>query len=437
LNKPSNTAPLSLKPMIPVLFFLFLFTYRYNGLFRVGINLYWSDLLVIAILLITLSQGRGSLNLSAFHRFILPFLVLFLYYGLLIFYAYALLGNSLHEVFGRFRNLFFYPLLFFPGLAFITTRQDIEVYFKLIKIYVVISVLLGLLSFIYPTLSPAPVYARDASGKVITESLYFMVVGHGTALLCCLVFIRESLCLLGKTGNPARSLSFIVIASIGIAGTQNRSIWGVFLLSFLLIVWYSRSSDKVIRRRRKVLAISVILLTAGLIIFLIYSPAAGKYEKRIRETIGTFSGERDFFNTITGIRIGRTLAVFREWQKKPLLGCGWGNQMTEYPIYDLKGNYIRTNYGTPHNYYVTLLYQTGLIGFLLMIFLYYRIYRGLKPRDALGRHNITAYSFFIFYLVFLVFNIANTHLYSHPVFIPVSFFLLGAAVSYSQLEKPK
>jgi O-antigen ligase len=423
--------------MIPVLFLLLLFTYHYNGVFRVGVNLYWSDLLVIAILFIALSQARASLNLSAFHRFVLPFMLLFLYYCLLVFYGYALLGNSLNEVFGRFRNLFFYPLLFFPGLAFVATRRDLEIYLNLIRIYVVISVILGLSSLFFPALRPTPFYARDASGNVITESLYFMVVGHGTALLCCLVFIRESLCLLNKTGRTARSLFFIAIAAIGIAGTQNRSIWGVFLLAFFLIAWYSRRGDKVIRRRRKVLTISIILLAAALVLFLLYSPAAGKYEKRIRETIGTFSGEREFFNTITGIRIGRTLAVFREWQKNPLLGCGWGNQMTQYHIYDLKGNYVRTNYGTPHNYYITLLYQTGLIGFLLMIFIYYRIYRGLKPKEALGRHNLTAYAFFIFYLVFLVFNIGNTHLYSHPVFIPVSFFLLGAAVSYSQLEKPE
>jgi O-antigen ligase len=428
-------APFSLKPLVPVLFLILLATYNYNGIFRIGINLYWSDLIVMIIMFLTLSQWLGGLDLSKYRRYILPFVLLFLYYLLLVFYGYALLGNSINDVFGRFRNLFFYPLLFFPGFAFTVTPRDLQGYLKLIKIYVLISVGIGLLSLIYPAFNLAKIYARDDSGKVIAESLYFMIVGHGTALLCCLVFIHELLCLLNKTGKMARSLFFMVTAAIGIVGTQNRSIWVVFLLSFLLIFRYSRSTEKVLKRRRKAFALLVVLLTAGLFIFLIYSPAAGKFEKRLKETSDTFSGEREFFDTITGIRIGRTIAAFKEWEKTPLFGCGWGSQMREYHIYDLKGNYVRTNYGTPHNYYITILYQTGIIGFLMMIVIFYRIYRALKPREKLNRLNITSYSLFIFYLIFLVFNIGNTHLYSHPVFIPVNFFLLGAAVSYAQLSK--
>jgi O-antigen ligase len=369
-----------------------------------------------------------------FRNFKLLFSLLFLYYLFLIFYSYAILGNDLSVVFGRFRTLFFYPLLFFPGLLFTGNKRDVDMYFRVIKIYVLISVIIGFLSLKFPGLDLALRFARDDSGVTLVESPYFMIVNHGTALLCCLVFIHELLNILREPGKILKPVFFVGISLTGIIGTQNRSIYIFFILSFFLILWYTRKAERIIKVRIKIFALFLIILTVGIMSFLINSPLYEKFEERIDSTIGTFSGERYFFNTITGIRIGRTIATFKEWLKTPVLGCGWGNQMTEYHIYDLEGNYVRTNYGTPHNYYITILYQTGIPGFVIMICIFYGIYRSLKPRERLNRENTTAYSLFIFYLVFLVFNIANTHLYAHPVFIPVNFFLLGAAVSYSQLK---
>ena len=227
----------------------------------------------------------------------------------------------------------------------------------------------------------------------------------------------------------------MAIGLIGILGTQNRGVLIVSLLSLLLCFFYSLKGEQLIRIRIKTVIFSLIILFVGFVFILTRSSIYEKFEERIDETIETFTGEKYFFHTITGIRVGRAVTTIKEWLKTPVLGCGWGSQITVYYIYDLEGNYVRTNYGTPHNYYLTILYQTGIPGFVLMICIFYGIYRTLKPRENLNRENTMAYSFFIFYLAFLVFNIGNTHLYAHPVFVPVNFFLLGAAVSYSDQLK--
>jgi O-antigen ligase len=282
---------------------------------------------------------------------------------------------------------------------------------------------------VYPSFRITKIYARDEAGAAVVETLYYMIVEHGTALLCCFVVIHELLVILKKPKKILKPVFFVTTGLIGILGTQNRSIYIVFLFLIFLIAWYTRKAEKIIKARMKTMALFLGLFVAVSIVVIIHSPLREKFQDRIDETIKTFTGEKDFFNTITGVRVGRTIATFKAWLKTPVLGCGWGNQIREYHIYDLEGNYVRTNYGTPHNYYLTILYQTGIVGFVIMISILAGIYRSLKPGKRLNRENTMEYSLFIFYLAFLVFNIANTHLYAHPVFIPVNFFLLGAVVS--------
>ncbi|MGD2084739.1 MAG: O-antigen ligase family protein [Candidatus Aminicenantes bacterium] len=421
----------SVKPLVQVLFFLLLTTYMYNRVFHIGINLYLSDFIVMAIMALSVIQMVGRNQIYQYRRFIFLFALLFLYYVFLIFYSYALLGNSINDVFGRFRNLFFYPLLFFAGLVFTRGKADMNRYLGMIKIYLVIAVGIGMAGLVYPSLRMAKIYARDEAGAAVVEPLYYMIVEHGTTLLCGLIVIHQLLYLLKKPKNILKPVFFVTVGLIGIIGSQNRSIYIVLLLSFFLMGWYTRKTERKIKARAKTAALFLILLLAGSIVVLIYSPLYEKFQDRIDETINTFTGEKEFFNSITGVRLARTLITFNAWWKTPVLGCGWGNQITEYDIYDFQGNYVRTSYGTPHNYYLTILYQTGIIGFVIMIFILSGIYRALKPANRLTRENTTEYTLFIFYLVFLVFNVANTHLYGHPVFIPLNFFLWGAAVSYS------
>ncbi len=430
-----RSAEFSVKPLVEVLFFLLLSTYMYNLVFHIGINLYLSDLIVVAIMALTVIQMLGKNHLYQYRRFIFLFALLFLYYLFLIFYSYALLGNGINDVFGRFRNLFFYPLLFFAGLVFTKGKADMNRYLGMIKIYLVIAVLIGMVGVVYPSFRMAKIYARDDSGAAVVQTLYYMIVEHGTALLCCLVVIHQLLHLLKKPKNILGPVFFVIIGLIGMMGTQNRSIYIALLLSFFLIGWCTRKAERKIKTRMKVMALFLILLLAGSILVFIYSPLYETFEARIYDTVQIFIDQQMFFYSIPWARVGRTIAVFNAWLETPILGCGWGNQITEHDIYDLDGNYIRTVYGTPHNYYLTLLYQTGIIGFVIMIFILSGIYRALKPGNRLNRENTTEYTLFIFYLVFLVFNVANTHLYAHPVFIPVNFFLLGTAVSYSQLIK--
>lgn len=410
-------------------YFLLLSTLLFNLSFKIGITLYLSDF--FSALLLTLTLLRWTHSSPPLHErpFRILFLILFAYCLLQIFYAYALLGNPSSAVFGRFKNLFIYPLLFFSGMSLVREKNDLETLINLIRLHVLMALSLGVLSIIVPSLDISKIYSQ---GKVV-DSLYFMLVPHGTALLCGLVFVYELLTVSSENKPRWPSFFFLVISSLGIIGTQNRSILVSFILMVLLVVVASLKGERLIRRRAKkyIAAILLILTATGLAIF--SSPIRDRFSERINQTIEVFNGETEFFHTIPGIRIGRTLATYNEWLESPIIGCGWGNQITEFRIYDLQGNYVRTNYGTPHNYYITILYQMGAIGFIIMAFFYFLVFRALRPQGKLDRNNHPMYSVFIFFCGFMLYNLVNTHLYADPVFIPVFMALLGSMTSKALL----
>ena len=425
----------SVKPLADICFFLLINTFWFNRVFHIGINLYLSDLFVIGIFALTLIQMMDENRILFFRYFGILFAAIFLYYVFLVFYSYAVLGSPINRVLGRFRMLMAYPLLLFSGFVFTRQREDFKRYMKIIETYISISVMIGLAGIAYPSLSKGTVFVTNDDGEAVSSALYFMVVGHGTALLGCLVIIYELLNLLRTQKAHPSSLFFLTVGLIGVIGSQNRSIYLTFLASLLLIVWVCRKAEKRIKNRMRIAIIILCFFVGGVVIVTVRSPIFKLFETRWQETAQIFDSDQEFFDTIPGIRVGRTIATFREWLKAPILGCGWGRQLTEYDIYNFAGEYVRTNYGTPHNYYMTLLYQTGIIGFLIMLLTYYRIYIFIKPKRLLDSETGDLYSLYIFYLIFLFFNIGNTHLYGHPVFIPVFFFLIGMSIAYAGLVK--
>jgi len=418
--------------VVQFLFFLLLNTLLYNYRFDIGLSFYLSDLLVLAILILTLLEWKGL----CFARWARPWLVLFsillAYCLILAGYARFMLGSSLHHVLGSFRYLFFYLLTFFAGLYFTTSLADLVRITRYIKIHLVLAIVPGLLSLWFPALNPASIYLE---GK-LSPTLYFMVVGVETALLGGLGFIKE-LTALAASSRPAWvSLLFLLVALVAVLGSQNRGVLAAFLLMAGLVFGFGLKAAPPVRKRLLTCLGLALLVAAGLCLALLFSPAYEKYKSRVEATIALFKGEEPFFRTIPGVRLGRNVVILKEWLKSPVLGCGWGQEIKEYRISDWQGQHVKVCSGTPHNYFITILYRNGMIGFVLMMAILGLIFRRLQPNRPLDPENGLEYTLFISYIGMLLFSAVNTQLYSHPVFIPVVFFLFGAGVSHASLHRP-
>lgn len=101
--------------------------------------------------------------------------------------------------------------------------------------------------------------------------------------------------------------------------------------------------------------------------------------QRVNRTIVNFTNvleTKNFFQSgSTGQRIGLTLYGFEVFKNSPYIGVGTGDHMDslreQYPEDQKSLNII----GKPHNVYIQILMQHGLLGMFLFIFMIYRILR--------------------------------------------------------------
>lgn len=442
-----------------LLFFLLLLTFLKNPAFHVGVNLSIADLLIVLILLTSFIRPKvscyypdGITNISVrnseteppllaqhnvpvvtitlikqlrrnvrrvIKKFSLIYIILFGWFLIVIIYSF-LLGNDYHQVFGRFRNLFVYPLLFFSGVLVCQNSRDINRYLILIKLFVLLSIIVGCIHII----KPIPFLIDPWIEK---QQHYHMILKQEVGLISILIFSQACINYLFKQ-NTIGSLLIAVACVFSAIGSQNRSILICYVLAIVFIFLFTIRKRSVYFRILKIG--TIVFFIAGMSLFgLINSQYWEKFEQRYTKIVAEISGTSEFVQADR--RIGRTVGTLRHWAQSPIIGTGWGSHANEYNIYDFEGNYIQTMYGTPHNYYVAILDQTGLIGFLIIICLLYNIYKAIKPKKRLSKETILEYSFLIFFLVCLVFNAANTHMYGSITYVSVIYFIFGLAVANS------
>ena len=93
--------------------------------------------------------------------------------------------------------------------------------------------------------------------------------------------------------------------------------------------------------------------------------------------------------------------------------------------------------GTPHNYFAALLEQTGMIGFCIMMYFFWCIFIIIKPNQILNKDTVISYTFFLFFIILMIFNAANVYMYSTINFIAGSFYFFGVAVAHASFTKNK
>jgi len=403
--------------------FLLLLTFIFDPKINIGINLGISDVVILIILMITLVQARKFKIFDGFCTLIVIYFLVTFYYIFLIWYSWSIIGNDYHEIFGRFRNLYFYTLPFFSGLILYQSHADIEKFINCLKLFFIVSVVLGTINI---------VYRLSLFGTVIYNGQsYATVMSQEGGLIAIIIMVRSMLqCLFMK--NNMRNLLYVFLYLFAIIASQNRSLIVCTVIAFTVTGAFSISVSRVNLRFIKFVSI-VIFLSLIQIFSLVNSPYWSQFERRYEKILKEVRGEKEF--TQLDVRMGRTIETLKSWERHPFIGSGWGSQIGEYTLYRPDKGEYRTWKGTPHNYYVALLEQTGLIGFLIMICFWGSVFFLIKPKQNLCAKSIGSYSFFIFLIVFLAYNVTNVHLYSTSYFISASFFIFGVSVADASIVR--
>tara|TARA_B100002051_G_C16736025_1_gene641247 strand:+ start:1816 stop:3063 length:1248 start_codon:yes stop_codon:yes gene_type:complete len=397
--------------------FVLLLCLLYDPRISIGVNINISEIISSFLIIYFLFKPKKNGLISILNKkFFNIFLVLFSFYLLIM--TLSILDNaSFQAVLGRFRNLFYAPLLFFVGLNF--PRDQIHNFFKIFKIFIILSVLIGIFNLFFPI----EILLYD------TEEAYQMITNQKVASISILGFVFCILNIYLKKSSFSDYL-IILLLVLSVIGSQNRSLIIIYISSFLWMTYLllkERQFSTTFIFRFSLLAIILIISFNYFLKFDFIENYIYRYQKISQELTGT----EDFSQSQFMTRIGRSISTFYIFIKNPFLGSGWDYEFLVLKIFDFNGNYIRTAYGTPHNYFVNQLLQTGIIGFSIMMYFFIKVYKLIKPIFKLNKENILNYSFFTFFFMILLFNTFNVYLYGSPAYIALTFFLFGLGISFN------
>jgi putative inorganic carbon (hco3(-)) transporter len=153
----------------------------------------------------------------------------------------------------------------------------------------------------------------------------------------------------------AKILLLLASVPLGIVATMTRAVWLSFAATVVLLLWQCRN-----RRVRSASIILAIIASAAFAAFVSSSQFGDSLSDRFEER-----GPVDF----------RQAVYAGSWQMfldRPITGWGFHQMPLELPRY-VSGYTARTMY--PHNTYLELLVEHGLVGFGLYIWLMWELWR--------------------------------------------------------------
>jgi O-antigen ligase len=231
------------------------------------------------------------------------------------------------------------------------------------------------------------------------------------------------------------NLFFMAICLVVVVGSQNRSIIVSYIMAFLLVGFFIMQAKNKLKINYIKTTVFILTLLIISFVFLAQLKQWDYYKDRYSRFTKELSGE--VYLSIYDVRKGRAIATLKRWLESPFIGLGWGSQGTEYDIYK-SGQYITTYYGTPHNYFATILENTGLIGFIIMLYFFYSVFKYARPREKLRNDNVFTFTLFCFFLICHVFNFVNVYMsHGSAAYISLSFFIWGLTVANYKVSKAK
>ena len=361
------------------------------------ITLWLNHLLVIYSFLIPIHNGAKS---SLFFTMLVLFMYRrnYWYYlkeafsnkivqAFLLFYFVYLVGMTYSEDFyytKKFMDKVKYLLFPLVFLAFL----DLRFSFRIIYAFICGVLFAEILSYlIYFNILPYELFIGQYEVYKTIISRPLIQEDHSTSLVLSIALILYFFINRFKDNLVLKLLSilFILLSFINMLIIPNRTSYVVLIILVLFSILYTYKKN-----------ISVFFIT--FISLLIVSIASYNYfslvQNRVDLTINSINNiiKSENYSSSLGLRIGFAKYSLEVIKNEPLLGVGTGDYMQEVrkrlpPKYKYIGNI-----SYPHNLYIQILLQIGIIGLCAFFYLIYQIINYQASRDKKAIMLIVAIS---------------------------------------------
>lgn len=386
-----------------ILFFLMLF----SPFAFTEIKMFCVSFLFVSILF-CLILYREKIKIS---KSILFWFLIFILHGLIFSYIGLLNGTALTNVLKFSTISIAWPFIFLFLFFYKIDQKYLLNLYKVIEI----SLICASTYIIYKVLSIfgfLPVYdmyaGTEGSGLMINDGNIEMSIPAATSL----IFIVPSIISFYLLTKKKRLVPIILLAFIAVLLTSRRALLLSVVVTPIICLVFStfflrRKSLQFLRRQifSMYLISSVFFLLAFIILARLHVFDFKVFYSMILEGFD-FSGNNST-DQGAAIRANQFTLLIKSWSDKPFFGWGYGS-VSEY--------IIRSD-ETPFIYelsYVALLFQTGIVGFViymsLIFWIFYKFYKLRNNIDLMtNKYNV---SILVGLTSFLLANATNPYLYA-------------------------
>ncbi len=360
--------------------------------FLMPLTVFGANLIVVLICFLWIFSGNYK---SKFHEIIDSKLML----ASIIFFALHLVGMiwtedlkwGLHII-----HKMWYFLLFFPILYTLTKRKYIRFYISSFLLAISLSEVLSYLVW-FELIEPFK------QATVYNPTIFMSHIQYNPILAFAIYLVLHEILFNKKLLKLEVALYNFFAASM----TINMFITGgragqVMFFAMLAIIIFQYFRNEWLK------AIAIILIATSTIFFTAYQSST-IFHNRVHETISSIENYESNKGTSLGIRIAMTLNSWEVIIKNPILGVGTGDFPLEYKKVNQKNTPELPNATNPHNMYVLILMQLGIIGLVSFgsIF-YFQIKQSFLSKDKFIRDvGITLP------LLYLIIMWSDTYLLGH------------------------
>lgn len=325
-------------------------------------KLYPIDIILGAVIIGTIFEllsRKEKFHLKKADFYLIGFMFLVAIYFLV---SAFILKSDFSLAFSSFKNYAFYSLLYFL-VAFLLNKEEYAK--RLFKFFLVGAV--TLIGFIIYGLAARHGLWSDFT-PLSTEGIRTLAFTHafylGLALLGMLTFS------VFKDEQKPRGLYFtlMLIWSLGILGSMMRHLWAGLAVAAFLVYFFISGEQRAALGKIFLKYSAILLLTTTVVIYLSaifpysdFSGAAGSTQKVIEKRIGSIfsAGQDESFSWRNMV----WTEGFREYAKNPVFGLGLGRRI--YVESEDYRDFVEVR--NIHNSLLVLLYQFGVIPFLLFL----------------------------------------------------------------------
>ena len=370
----------------------------------ISISLTYITLFLLLILFI-LDKDYQKIKSLKTEKWLIPLLLIFVLYILGSVDGQFSLDTK--EVLKRLSVWLFLPTLFFMDLKQESYSKGILAFLTSVFLMVIMSVLnqLGFTAHIFEYL---PFLFKNSHPLALYPSTHLYNYHNilvSFSLIICFYLTK-------KLAGPKIYLLilFITLLIFSLFSEAGRAGQIVFILFLTLL-----SIDSAIKKKRESIYM-IFFLIVTLLISYNYSP---NFNYRVNELVLKFqSAEKNNDNRYNFWK--STLNKICEKPSKNLMGHGtgsWRSEMNESFDYF---NLIDENHITPHNNYLYIFFEIGVLGFIALCYFFYAMYCKLKTKahKFFSRNLVVSYTalmLFDSYMLIFIISIAYIYLFTISV----------------------